>query len=55
MLYTLLGRLVWYATKLVLRERYGRTMVPKPLLAGAVLVAAVGALLALQRRDSSGA
>jgi len=50
MFYALLGRLVWTAAKLFLRRKYGRTYVPKPVLA--VVVAAVAGVVAvvLQRR-----
>jgi hypothetical protein len=52
MLYRLLGILVWNGAKVVLRRRYGRTYLPRPVLAG-VLLAGVGAIvLLLTRRDS---
>jgi hypothetical protein len=57
MLYKLLGMLVWNGGKVLLRQRYGRTYMPKPVLAGAAAVfvaAAVGAL-ALARRNGSDA
>jgi hypothetical protein len=52
MFYSLLGRLVWNALRVYLRQKYGRTYVPKPLLAGvaAALLAAVAAIL-LRARD----
>jgi hypothetical protein len=51
--YKLLGMAVWKGAKLFLRRKYGRTYVPKPLVAGALLVA-VGALaLVAARRESS--
>jgi len=34
MFYSLLGRIVWAGLKLFLRRKYGRTYVPKSLLAG---------------------
>jgi hypothetical protein len=37
MFYSLLGRVVWFAARWYLRRRYGRTYVPKPLLAGGVV------------------
>ena len=54
MLYSLLGRLVWFALKLVLRRKYGRTYVPKSLLAGGTVAVAIGLTLAILRatRDS---
>jgi hypothetical protein len=45
MFYKLLGMAVWNGGKLYLRRRYGRTYVPKPLLAVAA-VAIVGAIAA---------
>ena len=52
MLYKLLGILVWNGAKVVLRRKYGRTYVPKPVLAGgaAALLAAL-ALILLRARD----
>ena len=52
MAYKLLGMAVWKGAKLFLRRRYGSTMTPKPLLAGGVILVALGAL-ALARRGSS--
>jgi hypothetical protein len=45
MFYKLLGMLVWNAGKLFLRRKYGPTYAPKPLLAGGLLVAVLGALV----------
>ncbi len=50
MFYRLLGMAVWNGGKLFLRRRYGRTYVPKPLLAGAAL-AATGAVALLVARQ----
>lgn len=44
--YKLLGMAVWNGAKIFLRRKYGRTYVPKPLLAGLVVVLAAGAGLA---------
>jgi hypothetical protein len=54
MLYSLLGRVVWFGLKLVLRRKYGRTYVPKSLLAGGTVALAVAVALAVLRatRDS---
>ena len=52
MAYKLLGMAVWKGAKLFLRRRYGAAMLPKPALAGGVLLVALGALL-LSRRSSS--
>ena len=38
MLYKLLGMLVWNGGKTLLRAKYGRTYVPAPVLAGAVVL-----------------
>ena len=38
MLYKFLGILVWNGAKTLLRAKYGRTYVPAPVLAGAVVV-----------------
>jgi hypothetical protein len=46
MFYKLLGMAVWNGGKLFLRRRYGRTYVPKSVLAGAA-VALVGAVALL--------
>jgi hypothetical protein len=51
--YKLLGMAVWKGTKLYLRRRYGTPPSSKPLVAGGLLVAAVGLLLLAKSRDSS--
>jgi hypothetical protein len=51
MFYRLLGMLVWNGAKVLLRQKYGRTYVPKPVLAGAVL-AVVGGVVLLVTRHS---
>jgi hypothetical protein len=53
MFYRLLGMAVWNGGKFFLRRRYGRTYVPKPLLAGAVLAVAGGVALLVARRNGS--
>jgi len=53
MLYSLLGRIVWSGLKLFLRRKYGRTYVPKPLLAGGTVAVAVAVTLAVLRARSS--
>ena len=50
MLYRLLGKLVWNGGKVLLRQKYGRTYMPKSVLAGAVLV--VGGLVLLAARNT---
>jgi hypothetical protein len=55
MFYKLLGYLVWNGGKVFLRTRYGSTYVPKPALAGAVVVAGglALAIVASKRNGSS--
>jgi hypothetical protein len=53
MFYRLLGMAVWNGAKFFLRRKYGRTYVPKPLLAGAALAAAGGVALLVVRHHSS--
>ena len=53
MFYRLLGMAVWKGGKFFLRRKYGRTYVPKPLLAGAALAAAGGVALLVVRHHSS--
>lgn len=52
MVYTLIGKLVVRAAKVFLRRKYGPTLLPKPLLAGLVVVV-VGALVATSRRGGT--
>ena len=54
MLYSLLGRVVWFGLKFVLRRKYGRTYVPKSLLAGGTVAVAIAVTVAILRasRDS---
>ncbi len=53
MVYKLLGILVWKGMKYALRQKYGAAMVPKPLLAGGLLLAIVAAVLAARQRGDS--
>jgi hypothetical protein len=53
MVYTLIGKAVVKGLKIFLRRRYGPTYAPKPLLAGAVVVAVVGAALVAAKREQS--
>ena len=52
MLYKLLGMLVWHGGKTMLRAKYGRTYVPAPVLAGAVVAAGLVVGFVLAKRDS---
>ena len=54
MFYKLLGMVVWNGGKFVLKTRYGRTYVPKPVLAAAVLVAVGGVALAATAAKRNG-
>ncbi|HET8757231.1 MAG TPA: hypothetical protein VFM58_14525 [Solirubrobacteraceae bacterium] len=53
MFYRLLGMIVWNSAKALLRYRYGPTYLPRSVRAGLVLTLAVGAALALARRNGS--
>jgi hypothetical protein len=54
MIYTLIGRLVVKGAKVFLRRRYGPTYTPRPVLAGLVVAAIVGAAVAANKtRDDS--
>ena len=54
MVYKLIGMAVVKGGKAFLRRRYGPTMTPKPVLAGAVVAAVVGvAVLAAKRDDDA--
>jgi hypothetical protein len=50
--YKLLGWVTWNGVKLFVRQKYGSTKVPVPVLAGAVVAAALGVALAV--RHSTG-
>ncbi len=52
MFYKLLGMLVWNGGKLFLRRKYGRTYVPKPLVAGGIVAVVAGVAILAARRDS---
>ena len=53
MAYKLIGMIVVKGGKLFLRRRYGPTMTPKPVLAGAVVAAVVGLAVVAAKRDSA--
>jgi hypothetical protein len=53
MLYRLLGMVVWKGGKYALRGKYGRTYLPKPVLAAAVLALAGGVVLLIVRHNGS--
>jgi hypothetical protein len=52
MFYRLLGILVWNGAKAILRQKYGRTYMPKRVWAGAALTG-VGVALIVARNHSS--
>ena len=53
MFYRLLGILVWNGAKVILRQKYGRTYLPRSVRAGLVLTAAIGVALLAARRNGS--
>jgi hypothetical protein len=53
MIYTLIGKAVVKGARIYLRRRYGPTYAPKPVLAGAVVVAVVATAVLAGRRDNS--
>ena len=53
MFYNLLGRLVWHSFKSYLRLKYGPTYVPKSVLAGGTVAAAIAATVAILRATRS--
>jgi hypothetical protein len=53
MLYRLLGMLVWNGGKVLLKQKYGRTYMPKPVFAGIVLTLVGAAVLLATRRNGS--
>ncbi len=50
MAYKVLGMAVWKGAKWFLRRKYGAAMAPKGVLAGGLLVAIVGIVLATRQR-----
>jgi hypothetical protein len=54
MFYKLLGMVVWNGGKFVMRTRYGRTYLPKPLLAGGALALVGGVVLAVVTAKRNG-
>jgi hypothetical protein len=52
MFYRLLGMAVWKGAKSLLRSRYGPTYMPRPMLAGALLVVVGGIAVLVTRRES---
>ena len=53
MFYKLLGMLVWRIAMLVLRRKYGRLYLPKPVLAGLGAAVAAGAVALARGRSNS--
>jgi hypothetical protein len=47
--YKLLGWVAWNGAKWVLRRKYGRAMMPLPVLAGGVVLAALGVAFVARR------
>lgn len=53
MLYRVLGMLVWNGGKVLLRQKYGRTYLPKPVLAGVAITVVGGVALLAARSNGS--
>ena len=53
MIYEAIGRIVVKAAKVFLRRKYGPTLVPKPVIAGAVVASIVGVAVFASRRDAA--
>jgi hypothetical protein len=53
MFYKLLGMAVWKGAKLFLRRRYGRTYVPRPVLAGLLLLVVGAIVVVVTRRETT--
>jgi hypothetical protein len=51
--YKLLGMVTWKGAKWFLRRKYGSTMLPVPVLAGGVVLAALGVAFAVRRGGDS--
>jgi hypothetical protein len=49
--YKLLGIVVWKGAKWFLRRKYSAAVAPKPLLAGGIVLALIGAALAAWQRS----
>ena len=48
--YKLLGMAVWKGGKVLLRRKYGNALLPKPLLAGGILLVIAGGVFAVVGR-----
>ena len=55
MIYTLIGKAVVKGGKVFLRHRYGPTYTPNPVLAGAVVAAAVGVAVVTSKAQTAAA
>ena len=55
MIYTLIGRAVVKGAKVFLRRKYGPQLVPKPVLAGAIVAAVAGVALAAAKSSGDSA
>jgi hypothetical protein len=55
MLYRILGMLVWNGGKALLKQKYGRTYMPKPVFAGILLALVGGVVLLVTRHNGSDA
>ena len=55
MIYTVIGKVVVKAARVFLKRKYGPTMTPKPVLAGAVVAAVVGIAVLASKQGSDSA
>jgi hypothetical protein len=53
MLYRLLGMLVWNGAKVLLRQKYGPTYLPKRVVAGGIIAGVIGVAFLASRRDAA--
>jgi hypothetical protein len=51
MFYRLLGMAVWKGAKTLLRYKYGRTYMPRPVLAGLILLVVGAVVVVFARRE----
>lgn len=53
MIYEAIGRIVVKAAKVFLRRKYGPQLVPRPVLAGAVIASVIGVAVIASKRDDA--
>jgi hypothetical protein len=52
--YKLIGWVVWNGVRAILKQKYGRTMLPTPVLAGGLVAVALGVAGAVAAAKRSG-